>query len=184
MDCPYPDFDFDPKGAKRLLVAVDLSNEFVSGVLGSGHAEKIVPWAAWFYSRFVGTRKLTRDIHGSDYLRTQEGINLPVLHGQDGTHGAAFVAPIAKEIRWDDEIIEKHAFGSGRLYEHIKNVHYDDIYLMGVKTDICVISNAVLAKTADPEARIHVLSKLCSGVTKQSHETALEAMRALQIDVM
>ena len=169
MENPYPHFDFESTG-NDLLVAVDLSKDFTSGCLGTKHACDILPWAAWFIKNFKGEKKATLDTHGPDYLDTQEGRNLPIVHGQKGTLGWSLAEPISAVLTDRDEIIEKDTFGSVKLFEHL--------------TGICVISCAVMAKAADPEARIHVLSKLCSCVDKGTHETALAAMRLLQMDVM
>lgn len=183
MDNPYLDFDFEST-ENDLLVAVDLSKDFTSGCLGTKHACDILPWAAWFIKNFKGEKKATLDTHGPDYLDTQEGRNLPIVHGQKGTLGWSLATPISAVLTDRDEIIEKDTFGSVKLFEHLRTRHYEDIYFLGADTGICVISCAVMAKAADPESRIHVLSKLCSCVDKDTHETALAAMRLLQMDVM
>lgn len=183
MQNPYPDFDF-ASTKDDLLIAVDLSEDFTSGILGSEHACEILPWAAWFVQNFQGAKKATLDTHGPDYLNTQEGRNLPIIHGQKDTPGWAMAKPVAAAFGPNDEIFEKSTFGSDKLFEHVKTHHYKNIYFLGADTGICVIACAILAKTADPEARIHILADLCSCVNKNTHETALAAMELLQMNII
>ena len=183
MQNPYADFDFSTT-QRDLLLGIDLSNEFIYGILGSEHAAEIVPWAAWFFEHFQGRRVLTMDTHGPNYLDTQEGRLLPVLHGQKGTQGWELVEPIRKLVKTSDLVFEKDTFGSIEVYSQARHTIYDHIYLMGAKTGICVLANAVMAKTARPEAEIRILSKLCTCVTKDSHKTAIDAMRLLQMTIM
>lgn len=190
MDNLYADFDFEST-YDDLLVVVDLSNDFVNGVLGTDEAKAIIPGAVEFIRNFKGDRIYTQDTHNEDYLSTQEGRRLPVIHGQAGTPGWRLVEDIEKTIDEDEGcrsiyVFRKDTFGSSQLYEHIKSLkgRYRHIYLLGTCTGICVISNAVLAKTADPEAEIVILGGLCSCVTKGSHDIALAAMSMLQMTVM
>ena len=125
----------------------------------------------------------TRDTHGEDYLSTREGKNLPVVHCVKNTWGWQLcdaLLPLAA----GREIFDKPTFGSVELAKHISALAPDRITLVGLCTDICVISNAMLIKASLPEAKIIVHSSLCAGVTVQSHKTALDAMRACQIEVL
>lgn len=189
MKNPYPDFDFS-QTKDCLLVAVDLSNEFTSGCLGTKHAQEILPWAAWFIENFEGDKVATLDTHGEDYLDTQEGRLLPIVHGQIGTYGWQLADQISNALGRNVTIYTKNTFGSEALFEYISHHKfangrkYKKIYFIGACTGICVIANAILAKTADPEAQIIIMSQLCSCVTKETHETALKAMSLLQMAIM
>ena len=169
---------------KRLLIVVDMQKDFVTGVLGTARARAIAPAIAAFIRGFDGDRIYTKDTHMEDYLLTQEGKRLPVVHCVGGTDGWQLVPEIQDTVRAEDLIIEKPSFGSLELITAIQRGGYDEIYLVGVCTGICVISNAVIAKAADPEARIAIVSDLCGCVTEETHETALAAMRTLQMDVI
>lgn len=168
--------------ANNLLVVVDMQEDFVNGPLGSEQAREIVPGIRDLITSFDGTVCFTYDTHGSDYLSTQEGGNLPVTHCQYGSPGW-YLVPELKRLTNRKTQYLKRGFGSSQLYEHLRNHHYDSITFVGVCTGICVISNAVLAKTADPESEIIIRKDLCACVTKESHETALEAMKLLQMTI-
>lgn len=188
MKNPYPDFDF-ASTKDDLLVAVDLSNEFTTGCLGTEHAAEMIPWCAWFARNFQGDKVATLDTHGPAYLDTQEGRRLPIMHGQKGTPGWQMAQPVADALGSGTPVFEKDTFGSIELYQYIQiqaaqSKQYKHIYFMGADTGICVISCAILAKTADPEAEIKILSGLCSCVNKHTHDTALEAMKLLQMDII
>ena len=169
------------------LIVVDMQNDFIDGALGTAEAAAIVPGVAEKIRNFDGRVIFTRDSHGKNYLETQEGHNLPVPHCIKGTGGWEIRKELA-ELRSDALIIDKPSFGSGELAEYL----YDEnelqpirsVTLVGLCTDICVISNAMLIKAFLPELPVTVDASCCAGVTPRSHETALEAMKACQINVI
>lgn len=164
----------------KTLVVVDMQNDFVSGVLGSGDALKIVPAVVEKVKSFDGRIIFTRDTHGKDYLKTQEGRKLPVEHCIKDTEGWELI----KELEpYAEEIADKVTFASTALPEIIGS-DTEEIQLCGLCTDICVISNAMLLKAHFPEIKIAVDASCCAGVTRESHKTALEAMRAVQIEII
>ena len=176
--------------SRRILVAVDLQNDFINGALGTKEAKTIIPAAA---ARIREYRKAgadifaTLDTHGEDYLQTQEGRKLPVPHCIRNTNGWQ-LNPEIREALGAFTPVEKPAFGSIRLPEMIRERIGQDqdvtIELIGLCTDICVVSNALLLKAAFPEAVIRVNSACCAGVTPEKHRAALETMASCQIDIL
>lgn len=169
----------------KLLVVVDMQNDFVSGVLGTREAADIVPRVAGKVAEAVRAGDdvvFTQDTHGADYLETQEGRNLPVPHCVRGSEGWQII-PELREYAAGRRCVEKPAFGSTELAHLAARAGYDEIELVGVCTDICVISNAMLLKAALPEAVITVDAACCAGVTPQAHRNALAAMKCCQIRV-
>lgn len=171
-------------GKMNLLVIVDMQNDFIDGALGTKEAEAIVPKVkekllSW---REAGGKVVfTRDTHEENYLETQEGKKLPVPHCIRGTKGWEISAQLPTET---DRIIDKPTFGSEELAAYVKGLeNLESIELVGLCTDICVISNALLLKAALPEVAIRVDASCCAGVTPNSHCNALEAMKMCQIEV-
>ena len=171
---------------KQILIIVDMQNDFIDGALGTKEAVAIVPKVEDKIRKFDGEVFFTRDTHETWYLETQEGKNLPVPHCIRGTEGWQ----IRKELdalRKTDPI-DKETFGSTDLAADLLALHEDEeigsITLVGLCTDICVISNALLLKATLPEVPIYVDAACCAGVTPESHENALKAMEACQIKVM
>lgn len=168
---------------KKILIVVDMQNDFIFGSLGSEQAQKILPavHAEIEKNRAAGVEIVyTRDTHARDYLSTQEGKKLPVEHCIEGAHGWE----IPPEIYLGGKIFDKPTFGSCALGEYVKAGGYTHAELIGVCTDICVISNALLLRAYSPETEISVKADCCAGVTKESHETALSAMRACQVEII
>ncbi len=166
----------------KYLIVVDMQVDFISGSLGSDDAKAIVKNVENKVKSFDGRVIFTRDTHGEDYLTTLEGRNLPVLHCIKDTDGWQ----ICDELRpYAKTIIDKITFGSMDLPNYIKshNEKIDKIELCGLCTDICVISNAMVLKAALPEVPICIDAACCAGVTKASHNIALEAMKAVQIEI-
>lgn len=170
---------------QNLLIVVDMQNDFIDGALGTKEAVAIVPKVKEKIRNFQGRILFTRDTHGADYMDTQEGHKLPVPHcikGTDGWQISPELAPLCKE-----EPIDKITFGSSELGALLQKADRENpvesITLIGLCTDICVISNALLAKAFLPEARIVVDASCCAGVTPKSHRNALEAMKVCQIEV-
>ena len=157
--------------------------DFINGALGSNQAKAIVPVVADKVKNFNGRVIFTRDTHLDNYLQTQEGKNLPIPHcikNTDGWH-------ICDELKqYAETVIDKQTFGSMQLPKVINefNENVEQIELCGLCTDICVISNAMILKSAFPEAKIIVDATCCAGVTVESHNTALNAMKAAQIEII
>lgn len=174
---------------KRLLVVVDMQNDFVTGSLGTKEAVAIVPAVVKKVESYMAdtenecTILFTKDTHGEDYMDTQEGKNLPVMHCIKGTEGFEIV-PELKEYADRNSVLEKPTFGSMQLAGIIAKSAFDEIEFVGLCTDICVISNVMLAKAADINARVYVDSNACAGVTPDSHSNALEAMKMCQVTVL
>ncbi len=165
----------------KILIVVDMQNDFISGSLGSTQALAIVPGVAEKVKSFNGRVIFTRDTHREDYLKTQEGTKLPIEHCIEGTHGWEICDELLPYV---NEVINKDTFGSVTLPELLKNESFDEITLCGLCTDICVISNAMLLKAHFPETKISVDASCCAGVTNESHKTALDAMKAVQIEII
>jgi len=167
----------------KLLVVVDMQKDFVDGSLGTAEAVKIVPFVAKEIENFDGDVVFTLDTHSSIYLETQEGKNLPVPHCIKGTEGWMLDKTI-EPLSLGRRIFEKPTFGSVELAEFVASGDYDDITLIGLCTDICVLSNAMLIKAFLPEVKVSVKASACAGVTPQSHENALSAMKMCQINII
>ncbi len=168
---------------QKILVVVDMQNDFIDGALGTAEAVAIVPKVAEKIKNFDGKVIFTRDTHEENYMETQEGKNLPVPHcirGTDGWQITPLLRGLVKEI-----CIDKPAFGSTQLGTLLKKMHdsepIEKITFVGLCTDICVISNVLLIKAVLPEVELAVVSDCCAGVTPQSHNNALEAMKMCQI---
>ncbi len=166
----------------KYLIVVDMQNDFISGSLGSEQAKSIVQNVVEKVRSFDGTVIFTQDTHDEKYLKTQEGKKLPVEHCIKGSVGHEICEELKPFVEFS---VEKCTFGSLELPNIIKRGRskVEEIELCGLCTDICVISNAMILKAAFPETRIVVDSSCCAGVTKESHETALNAMRAVQIEI-
>ena len=171
----------------NILVVVDMQNDFIDGALGTPEAVAIVPKVMVKMMNFDGLVLATRDTHGEDYLEKQEGKNLPVVHCIKGTHGWEIKDEIQQLLI--SQPIDKPTFGSEALGKVLKDLNndvepIDSITLVGLCTDICVISNAMLLKAFLPEVPIMVDASCCAGVTPESHERALEAMKACQFEII
>lgn len=169
---------------KRLLVVVDMQKDFVDGALGSEMAQAIVPMVvkkAEEYKSRGDEVVFTLDTHSQDYMETMEGRKLPVPHCIKGTEGWELCPELAGI---PGKRFEKYTFGSVDLAAYAAAGGYDAVELVGLCTDICVISNALLIKANIPEAEIRVDASCCAGVTAGSHENALEAMKMCHIDVI
>ena len=169
-----------------ILVVVDMQNDFIDGALGTKEAVSIVPLVKDKITNFTGKVFFTRDTHLDNYLSTQEGRNLPVSHCIKETEGWQIRHEL-DELR-QTEAIDKPSFGSVELGQLLVDENakesINSITFVGLCTDICVISNAMLTKAFLPEVQIIIDSKCCAGVTPESHATALSAMKACQIKVV
>lgn len=171
---------------QKILIVVDMQNDFIDGALGTKEAVTIVPKVADKIKHFEGKVIFTRDTHGENYMDTQEGKKLPVPHCIRGTAGweiSPALVSFCKEMP-----VDKPTFGSTKLASMLVEMNEEEpiesITLIGLCTDICVISNALLAKASLPEVPIIVDSECCAGVTPESHNNALEAMKMCQINVL
>jgi nicotinamidase-related amidase len=167
----------------KYLIVVDMQNDFIDGALGTAEAVAIVPYVKSVIENFDGKVFFTRDTHFENYVETQEGKNLPIPHCVKGTDGWQIRAEL--DALRKTEAIDKITFGSKDLVEILKNEKdIESIMFVGLCTDICVISNAMLVKAFYPEIPLTVDAKACAGVTPQSHKNALEAMKMCQITVI
>lgn len=176
----------------KILVVVDMQNDFIDGALGTREAQAVVSEVIKKIQAFEGRVIFTRDTHEENYMDTQEGKNLPVVHCVRGTKGWE-LHPQIDALR-KEEPVDKPTFGStalgSLLLEQDNELKekggkgIEEITLIGLCTDICVISNAMLIKSFLPEVPVVVDAKCCAGVTPESHENALEAMKMCQIQTV
>lgn len=173
----------------RYLLVIDMQNDFIDGALGTKEAEAIVSKVENYVKTFDGNVIFTRDTHQADYLETQEGKNLPVVHCIEGTEGWKIKECIKKVLEEKNaKVFDKPTFGSKELSRYLleenEKALIEEIILIGLCTDICVISNAMLVKAYLPEVPVKVVADCCAGVTPESHNNALEAMKMCQISVL
>lgn len=172
---------------RKILLVIDMQNDFIDGSLGTKEAEGIVDRVAEEIKKYApGDVFATRDTHGPDYLDTHEGKNLPVVHCVRGTPGWALHPAIAAALG-DARVIDKPAFGSvelARLLSRLAAEEELDITLVGLCTDICVVSNALLVKAFLPETPVSVIADCCAGVTPESHAAALKTMEMCQVKII
>ena len=177
---------------KQVLVVVDMQNDFITGSLGTREAQAIVENVVKRILDFDGLILYTLDTHSEDYLNTQEGKNLPVKHCVAGTDGwapnsAVWMALMHKNVADEQHMIAKDTFGGVSLPMRIHEMldsEPEEITLVGLCTDICVISNALLLKAFYPEAKITVDAAACAGATPEGHRNALAAMKPCQIEIV
>jgi len=168
----------------KILVVVDMQNDFIDGALGTKEAIAIVPNVVEKIKNFDGDKIIfTRDTHEENYMETQEGKNLPVPHCIQGTNGWE-LNPEIEALRIEDAI-DKPSFGSMELASYLKELDgVESIEFVGLCTDICVISNVMITKAALPEVPVIVDASCCAGVTPESHKNALEAMKMCQVKII
>ena len=173
---------------KSILLVVDVQNDFIDGTLGSKEAVTALPSIINKINTFDGEVIFTRDTHDENYLSTQEGKNLPVKHCIINTDGWQIVKK-ADEYRIKNNcmVFDKVTFGSSELGPKLVKLNeeekIDSITVIGLCTDICVISNAMIAKAFLPEVPIIIDAKCCAGVSVETHENALKAMEVCQIKI-
>ena len=172
---------------KHILVVVDIQKDFVDGALGTAEAVAMLPNAAQKIKEFDGDIFVTYDTHFENYMQTAEGGKLPVPHCIKGTPGWELDQTIANALA--DKTyhpVEKLTFGSTELPDLIRQQVADepfDVTLIGLCTDICVVSNALILKANFPETDIYVDATCCAGVTVESHNSALATMKMCQINI-
>ncbi len=172
------------KSMKKLVAVIDMQNDFICGALSNSDTEKILPAVAEYIKRAdeQGAEIVfTRDTHDENYAQTQEGRKLPVPHCVKNTKGWQIAEALSDYVQ---NVFDKYTFGSLLLAQYALDNQFDCIDLVGVCTDICVISNALLLKAFLPEAEINVVESCCAGVTPERHRNAIEAMRACQINII
>ena len=173
---------------KKLLVVVDMQKDFVDGALGTKEAVSIVDKVVNKIEAFDGDIIVTYDTHAENYMETQEGKNLPVPHCIKGTDGWKLDGKVQAAVdKREYKAIEKPTFGSTELLEYIKasyNPNDMEIELIGLCTDICVVSNALLLKANFLETKVTVDAACCAGVTPDSHNAALTTMKMCQVNVI
>lgn len=169
----------------KLLIVIDMQNDFIDGALGTKEAVAIVPNVA---KKIAGARAtgeivvFTRDTHQKNYLETQEGKNLPVVHCVEESDGWQISDKLETG---ESRIFNKPSFGSMELADYVSTLNgLEEIELVGLCTGICVISNAFILKAKLPEVKITVDASCCACVTPESHKTALAAMKLCQINVI
>lgn len=182
---------------KRLLVVVDFQKDFVDGALGFAGAEALEGPIADKIAAYRDRGDevvFTLDTHERGYLETQEGRLLPIEHCMRGTDGHALYGTVADAVRASDEVFDKPAFGSAGLFDWLRTAQraadelgarpFESIELVGLVSNICVISNAVLAKTACPEVPIIVDAACTASFDGALNEKALDVMEGLQMQVV
>ncbi len=165
---------------KKTLIVIDMQNDFIDMALGTKEAVAIVPNVKAKIAEYLKNGDeiiFTRDTHSENYLETPEGKKLPVPHCIRGTKGWEIADGLYAE---GAKIIDKPTFG----YRDWQNETFEDVEIIGLCTDICVVSNALIIKANFPEANVKVDSSCCAGVTPESHEAALLTMKMCQIDVI
>lgn len=174
------------KTMEQYLLVIDMQNDFVDGSLGTKKAAAIVPDVVKKIEEFDGTILYTLDTHMENYLTTQEGKNLPVVHCVKDSKGWELNKSVKEAVEHKHgKRFLKETFGSKELAEYLveqnKEHEIEKITVIGLCTDICVISNALLIKAFLPEVPVHVDALCCAGVTEESHQRALDAMKMCQI---
>ncbi|EOS66277.1 cysteine hydrolase family protein [Oscillibacter sp. 1-3] len=172
---------------RKMLIVVDMQNDFIDGALGTPEAEAVVDRVIEEIGKYpLSDIIATRDTHAENYLETQEGRKLPAVHCVKGTPGWELHPKIAAALE-GAVIIDKPTFGSRELAEKLALLAELDeleITLVGLCTDICVVSNALLVKAFLPETPVRVIADCCAGVTPESHKAALDTMRMCQIEIL
>ena len=167
----------------KILVVVDMQNDFIDGALGTPEAQAIVPYVKAAIEQFDGKVLFTRDTHFEDYMQTAEGKNLPGPHCIKDSNGWQIRAELDALRRTDP--IDKITFGAKELIDVLTSEKdVESVTFMGLCTDICVISNVMLVKAFYPELPLFVDAKGCAGVTPESHLNALDAMKMCQVEIL
>ncbi len=169
---------------KEVLVVIDMQKDFLTGALANANEKIVTENVKSKIEKWRSAGKeivFTRDTHGENYLKTQEGQNLPVVHCIKNTEGWQIVEGLKEP---QDKVFDKPTFGSVELANYVRTGDYDRVELVGVCTDICVVSNAILIKAFSPETVVAVDGACCAGVTAETHDAALKTMAACQIELV
>ncbi len=165
---------------KKTLIVIDMQNDFIDMALGTAEAVAVVPFVKAKIEEYVKNGDeiiYTRDTHGEDYLETPEGKKLPVPHCIKGTKGWEIYDGLYVK---GSKIIDKPNFG----WPNWRDEKLESVELVGLCTDICVVSNALIIKAMFPDIEVKVDKNCCAGVTPESHNAALKTMQMCQIDVI
>lgn len=175
---------------EHILIVIDMQNDFISGALGTPEAQAIVPYVEQLVAEWDGPIYFTQDTHETNYLDTQEGQHLPVVHCVKHRSGWNIHESLIDAARNNEHVrvIEKPCFGSLDLVRQLQDMHAQnligDITIVGLCTDICVVSNVLLVKAGLPEVPLIIDAAGCAGVTPEKHRAALETMRSCQCHVI
>ncbi len=170
---------------KKLLVVVDMQNDFIDGALGTKEALAIVPNVVKKIKSWDGDIVTTQDTHSENYMNTREGRHLPVPHCILGTNGWEINREVTDALNGHAAVLLKNSFGAFSLVDYIRDKGlYDYVEFVGVCTDICVVSCCTIVKNAFPEMDVAVDSSCCAGVTPESHNAALLTMKMCQVEVL
>lgn len=170
---------------KNCLLVIDMQNDFITGALGTKEAVEIIPAVKARIEKAIKDGEdviWTKDTHEKDYMKTREGGYLPVEHCIEGTRGYEICDELLPYVDKAKKVIIKNTFGSKELPKYIEE--YDNITIIGLCTDICVISNAMVVHAFYPEKNIIIEKKCCAGSTVENHENALKAMSVCQFDII
>lgn len=166
-----------------VLLVIDLQNDFVDGALGNEGNDKIVEPIEKLVGEFKGEVIFTRDTHEENYLESLEGKHLPVTHCIINTHGWEIKIPTKGK-----KIIDKPSFGSYELVDYLRGLDkkekIENIYMVGICTDICVLSNAIMIKNALLDAEVTVIEDLCRATSEKAHKASLVAMKSCQVNII
>ncbi len=169
---------------RKVIVVIDMQNDFIDGALGTKEAQVMLPHLVAKLEREKDALLIfTQDTHSKNYMETQEGRNLPVPHCIKPEKGWEIAPSLQPFVKKAAAVIEKPAFGSLELPKAVAKLQPDEVELVGLCTDICVISNAMILKAAFPELPVAVDASCCAGVTPASHDNALQAMKMCQVDI-
>lgn len=169
---------------RKVIVVIDMQNDFIDGALGTKEAQVMLPHLVAKLEREKDALLIfTQDTHSKNYMETQEGRNLPVPHCIKPEKGWEIAPSLQPFVKKAAAVIEKPAFGSLVLPKAVAKLQPDEVELVGLCTDICVISNAMILKAAFPELPVAVDASCCAGVTPASHDNALQAMKMCQVDI-
>jgi len=166
----------------RTLIVIDMQNDFIDGALGTKEAQAIIPNVKAKieeYRKCGNNIIFTRDTHDDNYLKTREGRHIPVIHCVKGTFGWQISDKIGFDEK-NDICIDKPSFG----WTHWDDFKFDEVEIIGVCTDVCVVSNAVLIRSLNPEINVTVDAECCAGATPETHKSALRTMEMCQINVV
>ena len=174
----------------KVLVVVDMQNDFITGALANKKAEEIVPKIAEYVKQFEGVVIFTKDTHTSDYLETMEGKNLPVEHCIAGTEGWELHSDLLAACEGRERscfIFNKPTFGyASELSDFIKELKQPitEVQVCGTCTDICVVSNVLGLKEHMSETKISVIENMCAGLNEEKHNAAIEVMKSCQVNII
>ncbi len=174
----------------KVLIVIDMQKDFTTGALGNPETAAVVGNVAEYITKFRNENKdgkliATLDTHNEDYMNTQEGKKLPVPHCIRGTDGWMLEDAVENALGENCIKLEKITFGAVDLPFAVgRDENIEEIQLVGVCTDICVISNAMILKAAFPEVPIRIIADCCAGVTPDTHNNALEAMKMCQMEII